>query len=158
MDIIISECFHLRILKYQNATRGVLVTFVFFLVIDKADKAPLNAVLNDQEHSGIVFLHSVYFFAFVIVIVFVFIICVCIFWLQAQLAPFAALSSPGNITSSGWNQFDGWVAKSFPFTNWFSSTRDTIIALTTWRAFFLTVIDLCIVLDSNVPSHCLSIF
>ena len=47
MDIIISECFHLRILKYQNATRGVLVTFVFFLVIDKADKAPLNAVLND---------------------------------------------------------------------------------------------------------------
>ena len=77
MDIIISECFHLRILKYQNATRGVLVTFVFFLVIDKADKAPLNAVLNDQEHSGIVFLHSVYFFAFVIV--FVFIICVCIF-------------------------------------------------------------------------------
>ena len=55
------------------------MTFVFFLVIDKADKAPLNAVLNDQEHSGIVFLHSVYFFAFVIVIVFVFIICVCIF-------------------------------------------------------------------------------
>ena len=95
MDIIISECFHLRILKYQNATRGVWVTFVFFLVIDKADKAPLNAVLNDQEHSGIVFLHSVYFFAFVIVIVFVFIICVCIFWLQAQLAPFAALNSPG---------------------------------------------------------------
>ena len=55
------------------------MTFVFFLVTDKADKAPLNAVLNDQEHSAIVFLHSVYFLAFVIVIVFVFIICFCIF-------------------------------------------------------------------------------
>ena len=56
----------------------VLVTFVFFLVTDKADdKAPLNAVLNYQEQSAIVFLQSVFFFAFVIV--FVFIICVCIF-------------------------------------------------------------------------------
>ena len=74
----------------------VLVTFVFFLLTDKADdKAPLNAVLNYQEQSAIVFLQSVFFFAFVIVFVFVFIICVCIFLLQAQLAPFAALNSPG---------------------------------------------------------------
>ena len=72
----------------------VLVTFVFSLVTDKADdKAPLNAVLNYQEQSAIVFLQSVFFFAFLIV--FVFIICVCIFLLQAQLAPFAALNSPG---------------------------------------------------------------
>ena len=55
------------------------MTFVFFLMTGKADKAPLDAVFNDQEHSAILFLHSVYFFAFVIVIVFVFIICVCIF-------------------------------------------------------------------------------
>ena len=78
-DIIISKCLR------------VLVTFVFLLVTDKADKAPLNAVLNDQEQSAIVFLHSVYFFAFVIVFIF----CVCIFLLQAQLDPLAALNSPG---------------------------------------------------------------